>query len=83
MKSFKGEKVEDLAEFLEEKLGIDVKTGGSELVLDFKEEDFVVKRSYLREVLRKFLHRAELKDDFRVISGGENAFIIKEKRKRE
>jgi len=34
----------------------------------------------LRVLLRKYLHRAKLKDYFRVISGKENALIIKERK---
>jgi len=71
--------VKELADFIEGKLkGVDVDMIGSEIVLNHKPEK-PFSRSYLRTLLRKFLHKMELKD-FRVIAGRENAFIIKEKK---
>ncbi|UCE96765.1 MAG: 60S ribosomal protein L22 [Candidatus Bathyarchaeota archaeon] len=79
-KSADGDTVKALAEFLEERLeGLDVDMTGSEIVMNF-EEDRQVSRSYLRTLLRKFLHKAELKEEFRVIAGRDNAFVIKERK---
>jgi len=50
-----------------------------EVTLEF-EEGKEASRSCLRLLLRKFLHREDLKEDFRVISGGENVFIVKERK---
>lgn len=78
------EKVDELKKFLEAKVGVTIDDKGNELVMKFeKEEASLMRGRFLREVLRKFLHRASLKEDFRVISGGEKAFIIKDKEKRE
>lgn len=77
-KKVDGDTVKELADYLEEKLGVDFDLTGSEIVLSYEEEN-PVSRSHLRVLLRKFLHREELKD-FRVIAGKENAFIIKEKK---
>ncbi|MDH5448538.1 MAG: 60S ribosomal protein L22 [Candidatus Bathyarchaeota archaeon] len=78
-KSADGDTVKELADFLEEKLeGVEVDMTGSEIILSYEEEK-PFSRSYLRTLLRKFLHKAELKD-FRVIAGRENAFVIKEKK---
>ena len=52
---------------------------GSEIVLDHEDEEASFSRPHLRVLLRKFLHRAELKE-FRVIAGKENAFVIKERK---
>jgi hypothetical protein len=77
-------KVDELRKFLEAKVGVTINTSGNELVMKFeKEEASLMRRRFLKEALRKFLHRANLKEDFRVISGGEKAFIIKDKEKRE
>lgn len=74
-----GDKVKELADFLGEKLkGVDVEMTGSEIILNYEEEKSL-SRSYLRTLLRKFLHKAELKD-FRVIAGEENSFVIKRKK---
>jgi len=75
-----GDTVKGLADFLEEKLeGIEIDMTGSELILSYEGEEKPFSRSYLRTLLRKFLHKAELKE-FRVIAGRENAFIIKERK---
>jgi len=79
LRSFDGESVKDLASFLEKRLDRTVVLAKKEVTLEF-EEGKEASRSCLRLLLRKFLHRADLKEDFRVISGGENSFIIKEKK---
>lgn len=74
-----GDTVKELADFIGEKLkSVDVEMTGSEIILNYEEEESP-SRSYLRTLLRKFLHKAKLKD-FRVIAGKENAFIIKGKK---
>jgi hypothetical protein len=74
-----GDTVKELADFLKEKLeGVEVDMTGSEVILSYEGEK-TFSRSYLRTLLRKFLHKAEL-EDFRVIAGKENSFVIKEKK---
>jgi hypothetical protein len=34
-------------------------------------------RDYMRVLLKKYLHKAELREEFRVIAGKENMLIIK------
>jgi hypothetical protein len=79
LQSFDGESVKALADFLEKRLSGTVKAAKKEVTLEF-EEGKEASRSCLRLLLRKFLHREDLKDDFRVISGGENSFIMKERK---
>ena len=79
LQSFDSESVKSLADFLEGRLEGTVVLAKKEVTLEF-EEGKEASRSCLRLLLRKFLHRADLKEDFRVISGGENSFIIKEKK---
>ena len=74
------EAVEDLAEFLEEKVKTKIDVSGDEIILDYEETEEVPSKAHLRVLLRKFLHREELREWFRVIAGREKAFIIKEKR---
>jgi len=81
-KSADGDTVKELADFLNEKLGgVEVDMTGSEVILSFEEENARprISRSHLRTLLRKFLHKAEL-EDFRVIAGKENSFVIKERK---
>jgi hypothetical protein len=74
------ENVEDLAEFLEGRADATVDVTSDEITLKYEEGKEAPSRSYLRVLLRKFLHKAELKEEFRVISGKENVFIIKERK---
>ena len=79
LRSFDGESVKALADFLESRLDGAVVLAKKEVTLEF-EEGKEASRSCLRLLLRKFLHKAELKEDFRVISGGENLFVMKERK---
>jgi hypothetical protein len=80
----KGDKtIKDLTKLLEDKLGGKIEAIGNQIVLGYEEEEKLPARTYVRMLIRKFLHKAELKEDFRVISGKENTFIIKERQVRE
>jgi len=70
--------IKELTEFLKEKTKAEVDAGVNEITV--KAEGKAVSRLYLRALLRKFLHRKELKDYFRVIGGKENTLIVKEKK---
>jgi hypothetical protein len=70
------EAVEDLVTFLKEQLKTDVDTSGDTLSMKTEKH----KKPYVRTILRKFLHRVELKEDLRVIAGKEHSFIIKERK---
>jgi hypothetical protein len=78
-KSADGDTIKELADYLKERLSdIEIEMTGSQLLLGH-EDDQPFSRSYLRVLLRKFLHKSELAD-FRVIAGKEGAFIIKKRR---
>jgi hypothetical protein len=78
-KEVDGDTVKELADFLGEKLkDVEIDMTGSEVILSYEEEK-PFSRSYLRVLLRKFLHKADLKD-FRVIAGKDESFVIKEKK---
>jgi len=74
------ETVEALTEFLKDKVKAKIDVTSDEITLDYEESKEVPSKAYLRVLLRKFLHREELKEWFRVIGGREKAFVIKEKR---
>ncbi|MBE0520149.1 60S ribosomal protein L22 [Candidatus Bathyarchaeota archaeon] len=78
LKSEGSDLIKELAEFLEEKTKAEVETATDEIVV--KGEGKNVSRSYLRVLLRKFLHKQELKEYFRVIGGKENTLVIKERK---
>ena len=78
LKSEGSDIIKELVEFLEEKTKAEVETATNEITLKGEEKN--ISKKYLRVLLRKFLHRIELRDYFRVIGGGENIFIVKERR---
>ncbi|MDI6905135.1 MAG: 60S ribosomal protein L22 [Candidatus Bathyarchaeia archaeon] len=78
LKSDGGDVIKELAEFLEEKTKAEVETATNEIIV--KGEGKTISKKYLRVLLRKFLHKVELKDYFRVIGGKENTLIVKEKK---
>lgn len=81
LKSEGSDIIKELAEFLEEKTKAEVETATNEIIV--KGEGKSISKKYLRVILRKFLHRIELKDYFRVIGGRENTLIVKEKKMAE
>jgi len=75
-----GDEVKKLSEFLEGKLKIKIDVADREITLKSAEKGAVASRDYLRVLLRKFLHKEDLKEEFRVIAGKENALMIKERK---
>ena len=81
LRNVEGESIKELAEFLEKKIEAKIDVGSNEITVKPGDEGKAVPpKAYLRVLLRKFLHRAELKEDFRVISSGENVLMIKTRR---
>lgn len=81
LKSEGSEVVKDLATYLKEKTGAKVETGTDDVVI--KTDDVQLSRIYLRVLLRKFLHKKELEEYFRVIGGKENSLVVKGKEVQE
>ena len=78
LKSEGSDLIKKLAEFLKEKTQAEVETATNEITV--KSEEKNVSRAYLRVLLRKFLHRNELRDYFRVIGGKEDTLTVKAKK---
>lgn len=76
LKSEGGDVVKELTQLIKEKTKAKVETATDNIIV--KDEGKTVSRTYLRVLLRKFLHQQGLKDYFRVIGGKENALIVKE-----
>jgi hypothetical protein len=74
------ETIQALAAFLKEKTSAEVSADGQKLTV--KGEGAAVSKKYLRVVVKKFLHKRELKEDYRVISDSEeeNALKVKERK---
>ncbi len=78
-----GDEAEKLSEFLETKLKIKIHESDREITINPTEKGEVASRDYLRVLLRKFLHKEKLKEEFRVIAGNENSLKIKERKMTE
>jgi len=75
-----GYEIKKLTEFLEEKLKMKTDVVDREIILKPEEKEAVASKDYLRVLLRKFLHKEDLKEEFRVIAGKENILVIKERK---
>ena len=80
LKSEDGDLIKELANVLKEKTKAEVETTTDSIIV--KGEGKNVSRKYLRVLLKKFLHKKELKDYFRVI-GEEESLTVKAKKVEE
>jgi len=78
LKSEGSDLIKEMADFLKEKTKAEVETAVNAIIV--KGEGGYVSRKYLRVLLKKFLHKKELKDYFKVIGDEENALMVKEKK---
>ncbi|MGD6807801.1 MAG: 60S ribosomal protein L22 [Candidatus Bathyarchaeia archaeon] len=69
--------IEKLVDFLKEKTGGEVAVEGK--IVTVKGEGEALSKKYIRITLRKFLHKHELTETFKVI-GAEEALKIKERK---
>jgi hypothetical protein len=72
---------EKLADFLKEKTGGEVATDGK--VITVKGEGAALAKKYVRVTVKKFLHKHEMSDTYKVIADEENTLKIKERRLEE
>jgi len=72
------EVIQGLADFVELKTGAEVKNESNQITI--KGEEAVISKKYMRVLSRKYLHKRELKDFYRVISGNESTLKIKERK---
>jgi len=77
LRSAYGEEIEKLQEFLKEKTKAKIDVADREMTLKPAEKSEMPSRDYMRVLLKKYLHKAELREEFRVIAGKENMLIIK------
>ena len=75
-----GDEIKKLSEFLEGKMKTKIDMADREITIKPTAKGTVASKDYLRVLLRKFLHKEELKEEFRVIAGKENTLVIKERK---
>jgi len=69
--------IKELADFLKEQTKVEANILTDDIIV--KSEEKPISRTYLRVLLRKFLHKQELKEYYRIIGGKENALVIRKK----
>jgi hypothetical protein len=69
--------VEKLADFLKEKTGGEISHDGKEITV--KGEGAAITKKYIRVTVKKFLHKHELTETYKVI-GDEEALKVKERK---
>jgi hypothetical protein len=72
--------VNDLGEFLEGKTNAKMEVTSGQIILNLEKNVKIPSKSHVRVLLKRFLHQSDLKEQFRVIAGKENVFIIKERK---
>ena len=70
--------IKKLADFLKEKTNMEVTTEAETVTV--KGEGEAVSKKYLRVLLKKFLHKQELKEYYRVIADDEDTLKVKERK---
>ena len=70
--------VQAFADFVKEKTGAEVTNESNKVTV--KGEGKKVSKKYLRVLVKKFLHKQELKEYYRVISGDEGILKVKERK---
>jgi hypothetical protein len=78
LKREKSNAVKDLADFLKEKTNAEVATEAEKVTV--KGEGDAVTKKYVKVLLKKFLHKQELTETFRVIMDKDDTFKVKERR---
>ena len=75
------EVIQGLADFMKEKTGAEVTKESNNVKV--KGEGAAVSKKYLRVLVKKYLHKTELKEYYRVISGDEDTLKVKERKLEE
>lgn len=74
------EEVKELEKFLKDKIKAKIDVADREITLNPGDKGEIPSRNYLRVILKKYLHKAELRGEFRVIAGKENSLTIKKRK---
>jgi hypothetical protein len=72
--------VNGIVTFLTERVKAKVKLGEKVISIASEHEAELPSKDHLKVLLRKYLYKKDLKDDFRILAGKKYAFIIKERK---
>ena len=74
------DEVKELEKFLKDKLRADIDVADQEITVKPPKKGEEPRKDYVRVMLKKYLHKAELREDFRVIAGKEDSLMIKQRK---
>lgn len=77
LRSAASEEIKELEKFLKDKTTAKVEITDREITLKPEEKGKIPSKDYVKVLLKKYLHKADLRLDFRVIAGKEGSLIIK------
>jgi len=77
LRSAYSKEAEELEKFLKDKIKAKIDVADREITLNPGDKGEIPSKEYLRVLLKKYLHKADLREEFRVIAGKENTLIIK------
>jgi hypothetical protein len=80
LRKAESEQIAELEKFLKDRVKAKMEVAAQEITLKPGEKGEMPTKDYVRVLLKKYLHKAELKEDFRVIAGKEATLIIKERK---
>lgn len=83
LRKAESEQIKELEKFLKDKIKAKIEVADQGITLKPAEKGEMPTKDYVRVLLKKYLHKAELKEDFRVIAGKEATLIIKERKTAE
>lgn len=80
LRAVDGDEVKELEKFLKDRIDAKIDVADREITLKPAEKGELPTKDYIRVLLKKYLHKAELREDFRVIAGKEGTLIVKERK---
>lgn len=83
LRKAESEQIAELQKFLKDRIKAKMEVTDQGITLKPGEKGEMPTKDYVRVLLKKYLHKAELKEDFRVIAGKEATLMIKERKMAE
>jgi hypothetical protein len=80
LRKAESEQVAELEKFLKDRVKANMEVADQKITLKPGEKEEMPTKDYVRVLLKKYLHKAEFKEDFRVIAGKETTLIIKRRK---
>lgn len=77
------EEVGELEKFLKDRIKAKIDVADREITLTPGDKGTILGKAYLRVLLKKYLHKADLREEFRIIAGKENSLMVKKRKSAE